>query len=290
MKKLIVILAIVAIASPVMAAVTISGTQSGSTITVNYAASGNSIRAFAMDLTATTGTITAVNCTSSQPLGYYIYPGSIQIQSGTIAVYGDCVCNAVTFPGVTQPGEGTSAVTVEMGSLYTGTTKPASSGQLLTLTLSNSAAKIVASRNTGRGGIVMEDPGESAGDNLPTTIPGDCLYVGRTFPATAGFTGLTVNSTHLAKWIYLNKPNCWCCIGQKRGNGVYSPTSTATVTNSIDLAKVKNTNVWSKAYTQAGYEACSDFNLDGTINATDLARVKNTNNWSQIVGPGSGCQ
>jgi len=285
MKKLIVILAIVAIASPVMAAVTISGTKTGTSVTVNYAASGNSIRAFSMDLTASTGTITNVVCTSSLPLGYYVYPGSIQIQSGTISGYGDCVCSS-TFPD-TKAGEGTSAVTVEMGSLYTGTTKPASSGQLLTLTLSNSAASVIVSRNVGRGGIVMEDPGESAGDNLPTTIP-DCLYVGRTFPATKGFSGLTVNSTHLAKWNYLGKPNCWCCVGQKRGNNSYAGGS-ANRPDTVDLAAVKHTNTYMKFYTQSGYAPCADVDFSGKIDTIDLARVKHTGNYMQSVGGGPPC-
>jgi hypothetical protein len=289
MKKLIVILAIVAIASPVMAAVTISGTKVGSVITINYAASGpNSVRAFAMDIVPSTGTITAVNCTSSQPLGYYIYPGSIQIQSGSIAGYGNCVCSS-TYPG-TLPGlNTTSGVTVELGSLYTGTTKPASSGQILTLTLSNSAASVVVSRNTGRGGVVMERPEEAAADNLPRTIPTvECLYVGRTFPATKGFTGMTVTSTHMAKWNFLGQPNCWCCVGQKRGNNTYTGAS-ANRPDTVDLTAVKSTNVWFKFYTQAGYLPCADVDFSGRIDTTDLTRIKSTNNYMQSVGGGPPC-
>ncbi len=215
MKKLILILVLVAVAcAPAMAAVTISGTKVGSTITLNYATTGpNSIRAFAMDIAASTGNITAVNCTSSQPLGYYIYPGSIQIVSGSIAVYGDCVCSS-TYPD-TKAGEGTSAVTVEMGSLYTGTTKPASSGQVLTLTLSNTAAYVVVSRNTGRGGIVMERPEESAADNLPQTIPQT--------------TCLSSSATEYNKWGTYLKPNCWCYRKNCRGDADGALTLTKPV-------------------------------------------------------------
>jgi hypothetical protein len=283
MKKLIVILAIVAIASPVMAAVTISGSKSGTSVTVNYAGGPNSVRAFALDITASTGTITAATCGNSS---YYVYPGSIQIVSGSITGYGSCICSS-TYPG-TQPGLTTSGVTVEMGSLYTGTTKPASSGQVLTLTLSNSAASVVVSRSTGRGGVVMERPEESAADNLPITIGSDCLYVGRTFPATKGFTGLTVNSTHMAKWNYLGKPNCWCCLGQKRGNSVYTGAS-ANRPDNADLTPIKSTNAWMKFYTQTGYIPCADVDFGGRIENTDVTRIKSSNNWMQAVGAGPTC-
>jgi len=91
-----------------------------------------------------------------------------------------------------------------MGSLYTGTTKPTSSGQLLTLTLSNSAAYVVVSRNVGRGGVVMEDPAEAAGDNLPQTIPlTECLGS---------------SATEYNKWTSYFKPSCWCYKKNCRGD------------------------------------------------------------------------
>jgi hypothetical protein len=288
MKKLISLTIILMFFASAYAAVTISGNRSGTSVTVNYCASGNSVRAFALDFTVTTGTITAVNCTSSSPLGYYIYPGQIVIQSGSIADFNSCVCSPAKFPGVTQPGLGTSAVTVEMASLYTGTSKPASSGQLLTLTLSDSAACISVSRNTARGGIVMEDPDEAANDNLPIICPPpDCLYVGRVFHSTAGFNGLTVTTAHIAKWNYLGKPNCWCCLGQKRGNCIYTGAS-ANRPDTIDLGAIKGSS-WMCSYTQPCYNPCCDFNLSGRIDTVDLGMVKNTNNWMKSVGAGPPC-
>jgi len=286
MKKLIVILAIVAIASPVMAAVTINGSLAGTTGTLTYRIGGpNNVRAFAMDISVSTGNVTNVNCTNAS---YYVYPGSIQIQNGSIADSGNCVCSSA-YPG-TKRGKNTSAVTVEMGSLYTGTNKPASTGTLLTFTISNSAATVTVGRNTVRGAIVMERPEESAADNLPMTFKNstDCLYVGRVFSGS-GITTLTINTTHIAKWNYLGKPNCWCCPAQKRGNGVYSPSGTSLAVDNVDLGKVKNSNVWNKTYTQTGYNACSDINLSGNIDNVDLAKIKNSANWGKTVGAGSNC-
>jgi hypothetical protein len=115
----------------------------------------------------------------------------------------------------------------------------------------------------------------------------DCLYVGRVFdPNTAGFTGLTVTTTQYNLWVTLGKPNCWCCTSQKRGNGVYTG-STATKTDSLDLAAVKNVANYGKTDTSAN--ACLDFNLSGKIDSVDLARVKNVANWGKVTGQGPPC-
>jgi hypothetical protein len=289
MKKMIVILALVmVVCAPAMAAVTISGSRSGGTIVLSYSVTGpNSVRAFAMDLSVSTGNVSGVSCSNAS---YWVYPGSIQISGGSVTGSGTCVC-ASTYPG-TKGGVGTSAVTVEMGSLYTGSA-PVSSGTLLTLTISDSAATVTVARNTARGAVVMENPDESASDNLPLTIPGappDCLYVGRVFSGS-GITNLTITTTHIWRWTQLGKPNCWCCNAQKRGNAVYTPTSTATKTDLIDLAKIKNTAQYGKSLGETGYNnnPCCDTNLSGKIDLVDLAKAKNTVNYGKVTGAGPPC-
>jgi hypothetical protein len=144
-------------------------------------------------------------------------------------------------------------------------------------------------KNTIRGGVVLENPNITPTVNL-TPCPSDCLYVGRVFSGT-GITTLTITQAHIDRWVALGKPNCWCCDAQKRGNGVYSPSSTATKTDFIDLAKIKNSAQWNQSAGQPGYDAnpCSDTNLSGKIDFIDLAKVKNSANWNQSVGAGSGC-
>ena len=198
MKKMFIILALVAVAcAPAMAAVTITCTRPTSTsVTVGYTVTGpNSVRAFALDATVSTGTISSVTC-SGTAAGYYIYPGSIQINSGSVSDYGTCVCSS-TYPG-TKGGIGTSGVTIEMGSLYTGTSKPATSGTLFTMTFSNSAATVTLAANTVRGGVVMENPAENPSLTINTCPAGGIVEC---FPSTY---------TSYSDWKTLGKPDCWC--------------------------------------------------------------------------------
>jgi hypothetical protein len=157
MKKIIVILALIMVAcAPAMANVTVKYNKVGTNVAVCYEVSGpNNVRAFALDLSVSTGTITSVTCSNTS---YYIYPGSVEIQGGSVSNYGSCVCNSAD-PGA-QGGVGTSAVTVEMGSLYTGTNKPATSGTLLTFAISNTSATVTIAAEPVRGGVVMENPDE----------------------------------------------------------------------------------------------------------------------------------
>jgi hypothetical protein len=116
----------------------------------------------------------------------------------------------------------------------------------------------------------------------------NCLYVGKVFLATVGSPLLVVNSTMMGKWNYLGRPNCWCCLSQKRGNGVYAGGSALRPDNS-DLNAIRVATAWMKQYNQAGYVACSDVDLSGRLDNTDLNRVRQATNWMVSVGAGSGC-
>jgi len=255
MKKLIVVLAFVMVASPVMAAVTVSCSGSGTSCDINYSVTGpNSVRAFALDITVSAGTISAVTCSNSS---YYIYPGSIQIVSGSLQSYGNCVCSS-TYPG-TQPGIGGTGVTVEMGSLYTGTVKPTSSGKLLTLTKSSSTAVVTLAANTARGGTVMENPDESPS----ATYTGGCAAVTDCFPSTY---------SSYNDWKSMGKPDCWCgtntagmtavpavqwkfqCDGDIDNKTQTLGQSYRVYTN--DYAKLI-TN-WKRKYSTVGLDPCAD--------------------------------
>jgi len=116
----------------------------------------------------------------------------------------------------------------------------------------------------------------------------NCLYATRVF-SLYGTVTFTVTTAQVTLWNTLGRPNCWCCVAQKRGNGVYAPSSTASKTDALDFAAVKNAANWSKNDTAAA-NVCLDFNLSGKIDALDLAIVKNANNWSKVTGPGPLCQ
>ncbi len=185
------------LAASVQAAVTVSCAQVGTTndVDVSYTVTGpNNVRAFALDLSVSAGTITGVTCSNTS---YYIYPGSIQISSGSVSGYGSCVCSTA-YPG-TQGGVGTSAVTVEMGSLYTGTNKPASSGLLFRFTVDTVPTTVTLTANTIRRGVVMENPYED-----PAPVLSGCTLSAASvdcFPST--YVGYS-------DWKTLGKPDCWC--------------------------------------------------------------------------------
>jgi len=159
MKKLVLVLAVLLISLPAMAAnVTITATCDKGVYTVSYATDGNLPRAFALDITVAAGTITAVSDLSA---AYNIYPGSIVIVDGEVNDPGSAVCDA-SYPD-TLGGLGTAGITIEMGSLYAaGETAPAASGTLCKFTASDTTVDAAIALNGIRGGIVMENPDETA--------------------------------------------------------------------------------------------------------------------------------
>lgn len=174
MKKIIFVVAVLLMASPALATVTITVTPGGDPCTVVIAFTSdeaNNVRAFALDimLDDPCAVIKDVNCVNA---GYNIYPGAKGIKiddSGVVTDYGSCEGDPSQGPaGGTLGGLDTNGVTIEMGSLYEVGVEspPAQSGDLVILTLdgcdSSGDANIVVSvaENTIRGGVVMEDPDE----------------------------------------------------------------------------------------------------------------------------------
>lgn len=204
MKKFIVILALLAVAcTPAMAAVTVSCAQVGTTkdCDVSYSTDANSVRAFALDISVNSGTVTAVSCSST---AYYVYPGSIQISGQSVSNYGDCVC--VAGKGGALGGRGTTGVTVEMGSLYTGTNKPNNSGGLIRLTVSTLPATVTIASNSARGGVVMERPEE-----VPTVTLSTCVLVSGpscdTVPNVVGMTRANAKAAIIAAGYVVATPD-----------------------------------------------------------------------------------
>ena len=158
MKKIIVVLMVLVTAAPLLAASTveISSTKEGDVWTITYEVTAGTerVRAFALDLTVDSGTITAV--TAIDP-NYWVYPGSIDINdtTGQIDSYGQADANANDYPGVTLSGP--NGVTIEAGSLYLegdDANKPGMSGVLCKLTATGTGGLCIA-ENVARGGIVM---------------------------------------------------------------------------------------------------------------------------------------
>jgi len=188
MKKLLLVLAVMLMTVPAMAAVSISGADAGNGVgAISYTSTGVLPRAFALDITVDNGAvITGVDTAGAQP--FNIYMGTIQIAAdGTVTDAGTPVAPA-TDPGALT-GIGTAGITVEMGSLYDATVspnpaKPAAAGLLIKVSVDKACTVTVAS-NTTRGNVVLEDATIAAMTtiNFPVGSPIPDICYGDVYPA-----------------------------------------------------------------------------------------------------------
>jgi hypothetical protein len=247
MKKIVFALAVLMLASPAWATVYIYCEQIPDTcdVLVSYDArteDPNLVRAFALDVSISIGTIEDVNCISTD---YYIYPGSISIDSqGNVLDDGHCWCNPGDHPD-TLGGLGTGGVTIEMGSLYDDddpvhTTPPDPCGVLFSFTAADcELATVTIVGNDVRGKVVMED-----GSSRDPCSPGcevECAI-----------------------------PTCWWpteCGGLSVGD--------ATCNGSVDLADLFALKAaWGKTAPYTSPFCCADFNQSGGVDLADLFALK----------------
>lgn len=212
MKKVFLVLAVLFLASPAWAAVTISCSVDSNCVTVDYNnTEPNHVRGFGLDITVDNGAkITAV---TSFVADYNIYPGSIDIndQTGDVDANGSPIADAVKYPNVTQPGIGFGGVTVEMGALYEG--GPASVNapadiDILFKVYVDKDCNVTVADNVARGGIVMENPQASSNDNLPIScyVSGPPCYTG----------------PDVTEWGNVGSPDSWCYPKQCHGDATGS--------------------------------------------------------------------
>jgi hypothetical protein len=225
MKKIIFV-ALLLMASPALATVTITVDPGldPCTVVIGFTSDeANNVRAFALDimLDDPCATICDINCVSA---GYNIYPGAKGIKiddSGVVTDYGSCEGDPAQGPaGGTLGGLDTNGVTVEMGSLYeVGVDPPpAQSGDLVILTLcgcdSSGDANIVVSvaENSIRGGVVMENPDEVVTVDTSDTalVPMGTCDICQCYGDITGSTGPDpdnlVNTADLSKLLGLLGP------------------------------------------------------------------------------------
>ena len=137
------------------------------------------VRAFALDIQVTAGTIVDVNNINPK---YYIYPGTIIIDAnGDVTNWGTPVAPA-NDPGAAGTGLGTDRVIIELGSLYEqgddGNT-PDANGLLCEIEVSgvplNQVCSISITPEPTRGGVVMEDS-STADVNAPGCLLGPTAW------------------------------------------------------------------------------------------------------------------
>jgi hypothetical protein len=224
MKKVLVFLAVLALAAPVFAQaepnvyITCSDNTDG-TSTISYdATDAGVVRAFSMDLTVDAGAkITAISGYDAEgagagttiPIGYSIYMSSIDFGTdpNNVDAWGDPVASGVDALG----GLDTSGITVELGSLYDMDAEPPDTppltGDLFKITVDqgcNLTIEDTVQKST-RGGIVLED---GSGANLVSSGcaigPGECLK--------------DMGDVEYDNWVLFGKPDCWCYQRQCRGD------------------------------------------------------------------------
>lgn len=139
-----------------------------------HCTSGESVRAFPLDVTVDRGRILGVSdffrgaCTDTAQ-GYGIFPASfrdhITIEPGAKVIHWTTpdytpLALVEDDPAGTQPGLGSSGVTLEFGALWNPAepaTRPGPQGTLCALEISEGAT-VTVSANTSRGGVVAADP------------------------------------------------------------------------------------------------------------------------------------
>jgi len=271
MRKMILALAVVLLAAPAWAVVTITLTDLGDNkVAIGYDARSESpklVRAFALDVNVADGTIDDINgyAIGDDNGGYGIFPGNFSryitvLANGTVDNWSDP--NYTPVAPADDPGAlgglGTDGITIEMGSLYD-TNDPDPCGVLCIVTVSEGTTKLCVNGNAIRGNIVMEDAAEKVPVQacIPlVVIEPDC------FPSTF---------TTYADWQTYGKPKCWCnklvdpaatgdyqCDGD--GDGATQGIAKYRIyTNDLNLL-IPN---WQKKITDPTINPCADYDHKG---------------------------
>jgi len=284
MRRILLVVAILLIATPAFATVTVNAVYKGSgVVEVNYACSnGEAVRAFALDINVNSPlTIDTINTFQvGDNNGYGIFPGKFRdVINPTSPNWVDPNYNPVapTADAGAKGPLGTSAITIELGSLYTAGHAPGSSGTLCRLVVNNHAGgngALALALNTLRGGVVMENGDPCTPTLNGTTLTFDCFYAGM-----VDGIGRTITAANVTTWTNLGKPACWCYKCHPRGDADNSCTIT-----SVDILALRN--AWPNPPINGVYNPCADTDYSGTITSVDVLAVRNAWPNAPINGPG----
>lgn len=207
MKKIILALAVLLIATPALADVDIWCTADGNEVTVNWDATTEEpklVRAFALDVTLDTDAeIVDVYDVNDD---YWVYPGQWNEEAR---------CWWEDYPGTL--GEEPNQMTVEMGSLYADADEdhpnaPPASGVLFRFIV-DASCNVSFAENDIRGGVVMEDPAYVPDVSFTgCEVSLECLRVGEVVG------GNLITEDMYAKWEEAGKPDCWCYDCHSKGD------------------------------------------------------------------------
>jgi len=157
MKKILLVLAILLIANPAWAGLTITAVQTDecNEVTITYDmedTDSNLPRAFALEISLSQENDANIGPVTYVHPEFHVYPGSIVITGGV-----------VTDQGTPVAESDVSSMIIEMGSLYAAEDPvhklpPAENGVLLVFNVQNNVdCTVILAQNAIRGGVVMED-------------------------------------------------------------------------------------------------------------------------------------
>lgn len=227
MKKLIYVLALLLMVSPVLASVNIFCTTDGDEVSVYYSmdiGDTNLPRAFGLNITVDNDAI--IGAPTNVNPNFWVYPGTIDINdvTGDIDANGTVYADPCDYPGDTEIGPGTGGMTVEMGSLYYppgpgSVNEPPSSGLLCKFTVDKSCTVTIAENNI-RGGVVYVST-ESADPNFLdcSVLLEDCMKA-----TSADYNDWIGQPDGIAWTMPWSKPDCWCYPRQCRGDADGNPS------------------------------------------------------------------
>jgi hypothetical protein len=252
-------------------------------VKVWYQANGddaNLPRAFGLDIKVQGGiTISDVCALMPDPNGYWIFPGSINV-------------NDLNFPAGTPLGDPNdhsdtqdeaNGITVELGSLHFPTgpnsvNAPPMTGAILQFKVDNNC-QVTIEENTARGKVVLYDAVDA-----DTNLPSGCDVVIDCFPS---------DHPDYAQWVTVGKPSCWCyprqCYGDADNTSEGKPNYWVS-TNDLGVMR----NAWNTPMPVGGEpNICADFdhNPEGKpnyrVSTNDLTILRN--HWQISNGPDPNC-
>jgi len=251
MKKMALVMLVLALAIPAMADVEITTTCDTNIVTIGYnCTAGETVRAFGLDIVVTGGAY-VVGSDVPDANDYYVYPTNMTFT----VVEGNTVIDQLGSPIAAADANGG---VLEMASLYAANdpchpTAPPSSGMLVSFAVDMSGSgdiTITITENAKRGGVVLEDPDVAATVVLPAPfICGGHLY-------------------------------CYDCPGHAQGDATCD--GRVNVLDLVALKKGWGTNRDTSPHGEGlgEYNCCADANDDGRINVLDLVRIKM--NWGAL--------
>jgi len=209
MKKILLVLAVLLIATPTWAGLTVTASQVDDTNTVRLTydmddTDPNLPRAFALEISLSQENDANIGPVTYVHPEFHVYPGSIVITGGV-----------VTDQGTPVAESDVNSIIVEMGSLYAAddpchTSPPAENGILLKFQVQNNQdCNVILAENAIRGGVVMEDTTQEFPTEYVDLIGCRVEFGGPCFPP---------GHDDYAEWLTVGEPDSWCHLRQCHGD------------------------------------------------------------------------